>query len=200
MLTGGTLSGNVLFPAGSLAVPSVQVGLANTGLSEASGALQLSTNGALAMSISSTQIPTFTAFGQGVVHSSSGGVLSSSLVTGSDIANATVTNANLITLSAPGLVANSATTATPLNTAGAIVARDGSFNFAAGTITASLSGAASLNLLLTGGVLSGNVLFPAGTFAAPSVQVGISEHGTVRKLQAQNCNFRSQWHTWRSKA
>lgn len=42
-----------------------------------------------------------------------------------------------------GAVANAATTATALNTASAIVARDGSGNFAAGTITAALSGNSS---------------------------------------------------------
>jgi len=42
-----------------------------------------------------------------------------------------------------GKVANSATTATSANTAGAIVARDASGNFSAGTITANLTGNAS---------------------------------------------------------
>jgi len=42
-----------------------------------------------------------------------------------------------------GTLANSSTTATALNTASAIVARDGSGNFAAGTITAALTGNAS---------------------------------------------------------
>jgi hypothetical protein len=52
------------------------------------------------------------------------------------------------TISTPGKVANSATTATSANTPNAIVARDGSGNFAAGTITASFSGDGSglLNL------------------------------------------------------
>ena len=45
---------------------------------------------------------------------------------------------------------NAATTATDANTGSAIVARDGSGNFSAGTITASLTGAASLNVLKTG--------------------------------------------------
>ncbi len=129
-------------------------------------------------SLSSTQIPTFPALGLGVLHSSSGGVVSSSLVTGADIANSTVTNANLITLTTPGLVANTATTATPLNTRRMrIVSRDASNNFAAGTITASLTGAASLNLLLTGGALSGAILVPAGSSSTPSVQVGLASVG-----------------------
>jgi hypothetical protein len=43
------------------------------------------------------------------------------------------------------------------NTASTIVRRDASGNFSAGTITAALTGAASSNLLLTGGTLSGKV-------------------------------------------
>jgi hypothetical protein len=49
----------------------------------------------------------------------------------------------LATISSAGKVANSATTATNLNTASAIVARDASGNFSAGTITAALAGNAS---------------------------------------------------------
>ena len=47
-----------------------------------------------------------------------------------------------------GTLANSSTTATALNTASAIVARDGSGNFAAGTITAALTGNASTSTAL----------------------------------------------------
>jgi len=56
----------------------------------------------------------------------------------------------LATISTAGKVSNSATTATNLNTASAIVARDGSGNFAAGTITAALTGNVT-------GDLTGNV-------------------------------------------
>ncbi len=48
-----------------------------------------------------------------------------------------------------GTLANANTTATNANTASAIVARDGSGNFIAGTITAALTGAASGNLSAT---------------------------------------------------
>lgn len=54
-----------------------------------------------------------------------------------------ITDANLATISTAGKVSNSATTATDANTASAIVARDASGNFSAGTITASLSGNAT---------------------------------------------------------
>lgn len=52
---------------------------------------------------------------------------------------------------------NAGTTATAANTANAIVARDGSGDFVAGTITASLTGVASGNLPLAGGLLTGAV-------------------------------------------
>jgi hypothetical protein len=55
---------------------------------------------------------------------------------GANIASGTISESRLPTLSAAGRVVNSATTATSANTANAIVARDASGNFAAGTITA----------------------------------------------------------------
>lgn len=54
-----------------------------------------------------------------------------------------ISDTKLLTISTAGKVANSATTATNANTASAIVARDVSGNFTAGTITAALSGNAS---------------------------------------------------------
>ncbi len=56
---------------------------------------------------------------------------------------AAIVDTKLATIMTTGKVANSATTATNLNTASTIVLRDSSGNFAAGTITASLTGAAS---------------------------------------------------------
>jgi hypothetical protein len=54
-----------------------------------------------------------------------------------------ITDANLATISTAGKVANSATTATDVNTANKIVARDANGDFAAGNITAALIGNAS---------------------------------------------------------
>jgi hypothetical protein len=51
-----------------------------------------------------------------------------------------IADSKLSTISTAGKVSNSATTATNANTASAIVARDGSGNFTAGTITANLTG------------------------------------------------------------
>jgi hypothetical protein len=66
--------------------------------------------------------------------------------------NATaITDTYLATIATAGKVSNSATTATNANTASAIVARDASGNFSAGTITASLTGTASSATNIAGG-------------------------------------------------
>ena len=107
----------------------------------------------------------------GVMHNSASGLLSSSLIVNADIsATANIADIKLATISTAGKVANSATTATSANTASAIVARDASGNFSAGTITASLTGAASLNVLKAGDTMTGTLIMPAGTAAAPSIQ------------------------------
>jgi hypothetical protein len=72
-------------------------------------------------------------------------VASANLVDGTIVdadinASASIADTKLATISTSGKISNSATTATNANTANAIVARDASGNFSAGTITASLSG------------------------------------------------------------
>ena len=58
-------------------------------------------------------------------------------------AAAAIVDTKLATIATAGKVSNSATTATSLNTVSTIVARDGSGNFSAGTITAALAGNAT---------------------------------------------------------
>ena len=72
-------------------------------------------------------------------------------------ASAAIVDTKLATIATAGKVSNSATTATSGNTANAIVARDASGNFTAGTITATLIGNASTvttNANLTGDITS----------------------------------------------
>jgi hypothetical protein len=69
----------------------------------------------------------------GVISGNGAGLTS---LNGASIATGTISESRLPNLSAAGLVVNSATTATSANTANAIVARDGSGSFTAGTITA----------------------------------------------------------------
>jgi hypothetical protein len=70
--------------------------------------------------------------------------IASGVIVDADInASAGIVDTKLATISTAGKVSNSATTATSANTNSAIVARDGSGDFSAGTITASLTGNAS---------------------------------------------------------
>jgi len=80
---------------------------------------------------SSTAIPTFTVDAKGRLTAAG----TTSIVADAGTLSGTITTA--------GKVANSATTATSANTANAIVARDASGNFTAGTITGTLSGTAT---------------------------------------------------------
>jgi hypothetical protein len=74
-------------------------------------------------------------------------VVAISDIVNADIAsNAAIADSKLATISTAAKVSNSATTATNANTASAIVARDASGNFSAGTITASLTGNVTGNL------------------------------------------------------
>jgi hypothetical protein len=84
-------------------------------------------------------------------------------------ASAAIVDTKLATIATAGKVSNSATTATNANTASAIVARDGSGNFTAGTITAALTGAASSNVLKAGDTMTGALVHPLGAVGTPSI-------------------------------
>jgi len=84
--------------------------------------------------------------------------------------NAAIADTKLATISTASKVSNSATTATNLNTASAIVARDGSGNFAAGTITAAFTGNVTGNVTgdVTGNATTATTLETARTIAGQS--------------------------------
>ena len=86
-------------------------------------------------------------------------------------ATAAIADTKLATISTAGKVSNSATTATNANTVSTIVARDASGNFSAGTITATLNGAAPA------GSLSGATL-ASGVTASSLTSVGTITTGT----------------------
>jgi hypothetical protein len=81
------------------------------------------------------------------------------IVNGDINASAAIADTKLDTISTAGKVSNSATTADSANTASAIVARDGSGNFTAGTITAALTGNASTATALETARTIGGVSF-----------------------------------------
>lgn len=63
------------------------------------------------------------------------------------------------------------------NTASTLVARDGSGNFSAGTVTASLTGHASLDLALTGGTMSGAIAMGGNNITGGGAITGTSFTG-----------------------
>ncbi|MFA6066703.1 MAG: hypothetical protein WC707_05990 [Candidatus Babeliaceae bacterium] len=170
---GGSMTGTLQLPAGTTAAPAlIFTGSTTTGLSANSSALSLSTSGLERMKISSAGTVSINDLTPaGVVHNDVSGNLTSSLIINADVSNsAAIDDIKLATIFTAGKVANSATTATSANTANAIVARDASGNFAAGTITASFSGAAALNVLKAGDTMTGALTLPAGTAASPTLK------------------------------
>lgn len=109
-----------------------------------------------------------------VVTVSGAQTLTNKTISGASNTLSNIADTSLLTISTAGKVSNSATTATSANTASAIVARDGSGNFSAGTITADLTGLASNASALQG-----------STWAAPSaIGSGTPAAGTFTTLQA----------------
>jgi len=74
------------------------------------------------------------------------------------------------------------------NTASTLVARDGSGNFSAGTIIASLTGHASLDLALTGGTLSGGLTFSTSSAFADATLFYNSTFGMSLGTKAGSVN------------
>jgi hypothetical protein len=98
-------------------------------------------------------------------------------IVNTDIASAAgIVDTKLATISAAGKVANSATTATSANTASAIVARDASGNFSAGTVTAT-----SFSGPLTSSAISGatSVSYASTTAAAGSTVTPIADRPII---------------------
>ncbi len=100
--------------------------------------------------------------------------LSNSIMDSDINVNAGIEDTKLGIIQTPGKVLNQATSATNLNTAGAIVARDavGSFyaNRVYATLQGSVLGTASGNLLKAGDTMTGSLILPAGTPNVPSLQ------------------------------
>lgn len=100
-----------------------------------------------------------------------------------------IADSKLLTISTAGKVDNSATTATAVNTASAIVARDASNNFAAGVITAALTGNAStattlatarnINGVSFNGSADITVTAAAGTLTGATLASGVTASSLV---------------------
>lgn len=102
-------------------------------------------------------------------------LVSSGDIVNADIAaGAAIADSKLATIATAGKVSNSATTATSSNTASAIVARDGSGNFSAGTITASLSGNVTGNVSGTAANVTGTVAIANGGTGQTTQQAALN--------------------------
>lgn len=123
--TTDTLSNKTMI-APALGTPTALVGTNITGTAAGLTAGNVTTNANLTGDVTSVGNATSIAAG---------------VIVDADInASAGIVDTKLATISTASKVSNSATTATSANTASAIVARDGSGNFTAGTITANLTG------------------------------------------------------------
>jgi hypothetical protein len=123
--TTDTLSNKTMI-APALGTPTALVGTNITGTAAGLTAGNVTTNANLTGDVTSVGNATSIAAG---------------VIVDADInASAAIADTKLATISTTGKVSNSATTATSANTASAIVARDASGNFTAGTITANLTG------------------------------------------------------------
>lgn len=135
--------------------------------------------------INGTDVLTATALGSGVTSSS----LTSVGTIGTGVWQGTaIVDTYLATISTAGKVSNSATTATNANTPSTIIARDGSGNFSAGTITAALSGNASTatklsttrTFALTGDITGTvNSDLTSGASIATSIGSGVIVNGDI---------------------
>ncbi|MDM8566804.1 hypothetical protein QUF74_14270, partial [Candidatus Halobeggiatoa sp. HSG11] len=113
------------------------------------------------------------------------GAVTSASITDDEIVNADINasagivDTKLATIATAGKVANTATTATNANTNSAIVARDATGNFSAGTITASLTGN------VTGNADTATALAANGTnCAAGEYPLGVDASGSVEGCTA----------------
>lgn len=133
----------------------------NSGISMYDRSLNLITNNLVRLKVNIDGNVYIPGLSDGILHSALG-CLTSSLITSADIANnANIPDSKLDTIETPGKVANQATTASSLNIPNSIVCRDSFGNFTCsnvvGSFTGTLTGSASLNLALTGGVMQGDL-------------------------------------------
>jgi len=143
----------------ALGTPSALVGTNITGTAAGLTAGNVTTNANLTGDVTSVGNATSIAAG---------------VIVNADInASAAIVDTKLATISTAGKVSNSATTAASANTASAIVARDASGNFTAGTITANLTG----NVSGSSGSTTGNAATATALQTARAIN-GVNFDGT----------------------
>jgi hypothetical protein len=176
-IAGGTVTGNL------------EIGTAGSLSFEGSTANNFETTLAVVDPTADRTITLPDATGTVITTGDTGTVTSTMLLDGTildaDInASAAIVDTKLATIATAGKVSNSATTATNANTASAIVARDASGNFTAGTITANLTGTASAiadNSVTSAKIVDGTIV-NVDIAAAAEIAVSKLADGTARQL------------------
>ena len=157
--TTDTLSNKTMI-APALGTPTALIGTNITGTAAGLTAGNVTTNANLTGDVTSVGNATSIAAG---------------VIVDADInASAAIADTKLATISTASKVSNSATTATSANTASAIVARDGSGNFTANTITANLTG----NVSGSSGSTTGNAATATALATARAIN-GVNFDGTA---------------------
>jgi len=163
ILSGGALARNVYWVVGSSATLNSTASFLGTIIVQASITLVTgaSNNGSLialtgAVTLDDNAI-------------SATGWASGTLATVVDVGGSSAANVH-----SAELLANASTS---LNTLSTIVKRDGSGNFSAGTITATLSGHATLDLALTGGTMTGSLGIGEAPFSSAILDLGSTTQG-----------------------
>jgi hypothetical protein len=166
VITDETGTGSLVFSASptlttpDLGTPSALVGTNITGTAAGLTAGNVTTNANLTGDVTSVGNATSIAAG---------------VIVDADInASAAIVDTKLATIATAGKVSNSATTATASNTASAIVARDATGNFTAGTITADLTG----NVSGSSGSTTGNAATATALQTARAIN-GVNFDGTA---------------------
>jgi hypothetical protein len=127
------------------------------------------------------------------VEVSTASIVDGSIVNADINASAAIADTKLATISSAGKVANSATTATPNNTNNAIVARNSSGNFSAGTITAAALKRDSGNLTISAEGIGDDLLLSTGNSCGDvTISTGNSAGGITLETgnSAGNIKFR----------
>jgi len=125
------------------------------------------------IAISGDVTGTATSFNGGADITIAAGITANTIINADIKSDAAIADTKLATISTAGKVNNSATTATNANTGSAIVARDASGNFSAGTITANLTGQASdISNHNTGDLSEGTNLYHTTARARAAISAG----------------------------
>jgi hypothetical protein len=121
----------------------------------------------------------------------SANIVDGTIVNADISASAAIVDTKLATIATAGKVSNSATTAASANTLSAIVARDASGNFSAGTITANLTGNVTGNLTGTASAIADNTVTSAKIVDGAIVNADVNASAAIAGTKVAP-NFGSQ--------